>query len=106
MLKIKNSKIFTYHEKGIKVFTVISGELSVLIGTPKIGFKSDYDGFNHKDLALGALLNFFCWPPQKLIVLQNKEILSIEPFVPYNLSHTGVYDVKGDFSGEYKFYLP
>lgn len=106
MLKIKNSKIFQYHEKGVKIFTAISEEFSIVIGVPKIGFKAGLDGYNHPDLALGALLNFFCWPPQKMIILKKYEQFSIEPFIAYNLNSIDLYNVKGDFSGEYKFYLP
>lgn len=101
MLKITDT--FRYHENGQLILTVISGQVSIVVGTPKTGFKAGNDGFNHSDLAVGALFNFFCWPPQKVIILNPEEEFVIDAFVAYRIKSAGTYKKEGDFCGEIKF---
>lgn len=83
--------------------TAVSDQVSITLGTPKTGFKAGADGFNHPDLAAGALFNFFCWPPQKEVILEPGDTLLIEAFVAYQIK--GVCKKEGDFSGEVNFSL-
>ncbi len=103
MLKIGNA--FKYHECGELTIVVMSGYVLLTIGTPATGFKTGDDGFNHDDLGLGALVNFMCWPPQRLVTLNAGDEFTIKSFVAYNIKAFGVYSIKGFYDGEIKFYM-
>jgi len=100
MLKTTNSKKFKYYEKGRLQITAI-GPTEITIGTPKTRIKEAKDGFNHPDLAAGALANFFCWPPQHVLLLNPQETYSIEPFVAFQIR--GNHQIEGQYYGEHKF---
>jgi hypothetical protein len=101
MLKINNPDKFFYHEEGKLKITALN-VTKITIGT-KCRIKEAKDGFNHPDLANGAIAYFFSWPPQKTIILQTGETFIIDEFVAYQIK--GDHTTEGVCHGKNKFFV-
>lgn len=99
---LKLFKPFEYYETG-DLTVVANGKVQIVLGTPPTRLKEGKDGFNHPDLAFGALANFLGWPPQKIIELSESETYTIEPFTAYQI--TGDFTTEGVQYGKHKFSL-
>ncbi len=102
MLKVRNQ--FQYHERGTKIILAVGDAVQVEIGVPATKIKTGEDGFNHRDLALGALCNFLSWPPSNRKILMKGERLKLEAFTAYRIQ--GEFELEGDFSEAHFFYMP
>ena len=105
MLKLLSDK-FVFHANGCLTYRVIRGEIALTIGTPKTRIKENREGFNHSDLAKGAIANFFCWGSQQ-VFLRDGDSYVLGPFVAYRVDHIyGEYKMEGKIDGQIEFSLP
>lgn len=102
MLKI-DFNLFHYHESGTLKIIVRNGSIRLVIGVPQTRIKDGPDGFNHPDLAKGAIMNFFCWPPQRTLTVGPNQEYEIGPFIAYKIAFMqGDVSIEGDFCGQNK----
>ena len=87
-----HKKLVKYHEENEGIITAIS-DCKITIGVEKIRLKEGKDGYNHSDLAKGAIQNFLSYDEPHSLELKAGETFSIQSFVAYAIIGEYIIDV-------------
>ena len=73
-----------YHEQSSAVISAVT-DCSITIGVAKTTLKEGRDGFNHADLAKGAIQHLLSYDEPKTQLLKQGSSLEIESFTAYQV---------------------